>query len=40
MRRGCRERREGIQQPFVLVRPATDIPRLATGKLKRFIPLD
>jgi phenylacetate-CoA ligase len=32
--------RSGIQQPFVLVQPAVDIPRLATGKLKRFIPLD
>ncbi len=32
--------RSGIQQPRVVVEPAADIPRLATGKLKRFIPLD
>jgi phenylacetate-CoA ligase len=32
--------RSGIPQPFVLIQPAADIPRLATGKLKRFIPLD
>jgi phenylacetate-coenzyme A ligase PaaK-like adenylate-forming protein len=32
--------RSGLQQPFVLIEPAANIPRLATGKLKRFIPLD
>ena len=32
--------RSGIHQPFVLIQPAADIPRLATGKLKRFISLD
>jgi len=31
--------RSGVRQPVVLVQPAADIPRLATGKLKRFIPL-
>ena len=32
--------RSGLRQPCVVVQPAADIPRLATGKLKRFIPLD
>jgi len=32
--------RSGLQQPLVLIQPVADIPRLATGKLKRFIPLD
>ena len=32
--------RSGLDQPVVLVEPAASIPRLATGKLKRFIPLD
>jgi phenylacetate-CoA ligase len=30
----------GLDRPSVLVEPAASIPRLATGKLKRFIPLD
>jgi phenylacetate-coenzyme A ligase PaaK-like adenylate-forming protein len=30
----------GIQQPFVLIERAAEIPRLPTGKVKRFIPLD
>lgn len=33
-------RRAGLRQPSVVLEPAADIPRLATGKLKRFIPLD
>ncbi len=32
--------RSGLHQPFVLIEPAADIARLATGKLKRFIPLE
>jgi phenylacetate-CoA ligase len=32
--------RSGLPQPSVVVETAADIPRLATGKLKRFIPLD
>ncbi len=32
--------RSGLQQPCVVIEPAANIPRLATGKLKRFIPLD
>jgi phenylacetate-coenzyme A ligase PaaK-like adenylate-forming protein len=32
--------RSGLAQPSVVIRHAADIPRLATGKLKRFIPLD
>lgn len=32
--------RSGLHQPLVLIEPAADIERLATGKLKRFIPLD
>jgi phenylacetate-CoA ligase len=32
--------RSGLHQPLVLIEPAADIARLATGKLKRFIPLD
>jgi phenylacetate-CoA ligase len=32
--------RSGLQQPFVLIEPVAEIPRLATGKLKRFIPVD
>ncbi len=32
--------RSGLPQPPVVVQTAADIPRLATGKLKRFIPLD
>ncbi len=32
--------RSGLQQPVVLIQPVADIPRLATGKLKRFVPLD
>jgi phenylacetate-CoA ligase len=31
--------RSGLQQPSVLIQCAADIPRLATGKLKRFLPL-
>ncbi len=32
--------RSGLPQPSVEIKTAADIPRLATGKLKRFIPLD
>ncbi|HTY96470.1 MAG TPA: hypothetical protein VMB91_05475, partial [Solirubrobacteraceae bacterium] len=32
--------RSGLEQPSVVVEPAASIPRLATGKLKRFIPLE
>ena len=28
----------GVPQPSIVVQPAASIPRLATGKLKRFIP--
>lgn len=31
--------RSGLDRPSVVVEPAASIPRLATGKLKRFIPL-
>jgi len=32
--------RSGLLQPHVSIQPVTDIPRLVTGKLKRFIPLE